>query len=59
MFTKNPLRIVLAFIFAMWGLGAIATFNPFAWVLAALWFACACRMATHKWPTTLWREYRN
>lgn len=59
MFTKNPLRIVLAFIFAMWGLGAIATFNPIAWALAALWFAFACRMATHKWPTTLWREYRN
>jgi len=59
MFTKNPLRIVLAFIFAMWALAAIATFNPISWALAALWFAAACRMATHKWPTTLWREYRN
>lgn len=59
MFTKNPLRIVLAFIFAMWALASIATFNPISWALAALWFAAACRMATHKWPTTLWREYRN
>ena len=59
MFTKNPLRIVLAFIFAMWALAAIATFNPISWALAALWFAAACRMATHKWPTTLWREYKN
>lgn len=59
MFTTNPLRIVLAFIFAMWALAAIATFNPISWALAALWFAAACRMATHKWPTTLWREYRN
>lgn len=59
MFTKNPLRIVLAFIFAMWALAAIAIFNPISWALAALWFAAACRMATHKWPTTLWREYRN
>ena len=59
MFTKNPLRIVLAVIFAMWGLGAIATFNPIAWALAALWFAFACRRHKKMCPTTLWREYRN
>ena len=59
MFTKNPLRIVLAIVFLMWALAGLATFSPLAWALSALWFAMSCRMATHKWPTTVWREYRN
>lgn len=58
MLTKNPLRIVLAVLFALWALSCLAVPSPFAWAFAIGWFCLSVRMATRMWPARAWREWR-
>ena len=58
MFTKNPFRIVLAILFALWALGSFAIPSPLSWVIGIGWACLSVRMATHMWPARAWREFR-
>ena len=59
MFTKNPFRIVLAILFALWALSCLAVLSPLSWAIGLGWFCLSVRMATHMWPARAWRELRN
>ena len=58
MFTKNPFRIVLGVLCAVWCLGSFAILSPLSWAIGIGWGALACRMLTHRWPMRAWREFR-
>lgn len=57
--TKNPLRIILAILFALWAIGCFAILSPLSWAIGIMWGCFACRMATHKWPAGVWRDYKS
>ena len=57
MFTKNPFRIVLAILFALWALGCFGAFTPLLWGIGLCWLSLSVRMATHMWPTRAMHEF--
>nr|DAP46921.1 MAG TPA: hypothetical protein [Caudoviricetes sp.] len=58
MFTKNPFRIVLGILFALWCLGSFAILSPLSWAIGIAWGCLSCRMFTHRMPRTMRRTYR-